>query len=138
MTEFELAQLEFMSAERAANLLELVQAQGAIMQTDSIGFSTLLFGYLLAAYFIGANLTRVQVLILTVLYICSIGGVMFQLVANAYTAMGFMERFYEITDNTRELTTLNVHYLSYGLLIGTAIVMSSLYFMWTVRHPKTE
>lgn len=138
MTEFELVQLEFMHSERAVNLLELLQAQGALMQTDSLGFSTLLFGYLLVAYFIGANLTRVQVLIFSVLYICSIGAVIFQLFANAYTAMGFLKRFYEVTENTRELTPLNLHYIGYGLLLSTAIVFASLYFMWTVRHPKIE
>ena len=79
MTEFEIAQLEFMQAERSANLLNLVQTQGSLIQSDATFFTTLLFGYLLVAYFIGASLTRVQVIILNVLYIASIGASIFQM-----------------------------------------------------------
>ncbi len=138
MTEFEIAQLELMEVARAQGLLELVQGQGTLMQTDSTGFTTLLFGYLLVAYFIGAQLTRVQVSIFNMLYIFSIGSVMYQLLVNAFSAMAFLERFYEISENTRGQTSLNPTYLAFGVILGCLVVSASLYFMWTVRRPKTE
>jgi hypothetical protein len=138
MTEFEIAQLEFMQAERNVNLLELVQTQGIIMQSDSTQFTTLLFGYLLVAYFIGANLTRIQVAILNVLYVASIAATLFQIITALITAQGFLNRFLEVSGNSAETTAINPMYLAYGLTIGLAAVLTSLYFMRSVGHPKTE
>lgn len=137
MTEFEIAQLEFMQAERSANLLNLVQTQGSLIQSDATQFTTLLFGYLLVAYFIGASLTRVQVIILNVLYIASIGASIFQMTTGAFTAIGFLNRFLEVSGNEGEMSPLNPNYIGYGVALNLALILTSLYFMWSVRHPKT-
>ena len=138
MTEFEIAQLEFMQAERSANLLNLVQTQGSLIQSDATFFTTLLFGYLLVAYFIGASLTRVQVIILNVLYIASIGASIFQMTTGAFTAIGFLNKFLEVSGNEGEMSPLNPNYIAYGVALNLAMILTSLYFMWSVRHPKTE
>ena len=138
MTEFEIAQLEFMQAERSANLLNLVQTQVSLIQIDATFFTTLLFGYLLVAYFIGASLTRVQVIILNVLYIASIGASIFQMTTGAFTAIGFLNKFLEVSGNEGEMSPLNPNYIAYGVALNLALILTSLYFMWSVRHPKTE
>jgi len=138
MTEFEIAQLEFMQAERSANLLNLVQTQVSLIQIDATFFTTLLFGYLLVAYFIGASLTRVQVIILNVLYIASIGASIFQMTTGAFTAIGFLNKFLEVSGNEGEMSPLNPNYIAYGVALNLAMILTSLYFMWSVRHPKTE
>ena len=138
MTEFEIAQLEFMQAERNANLLNLVQTQGSIIQSDATQFTTLLFGYLLVAYFIGSNLTRIQVIILNVLYMACIGATIFQMTTAAFTAMGFLNKFLEVSDNEGEITAINPNYIGFGVALNLALILTSLYFMWSVRHPKTE
>jgi len=57
MTEFETAQLAIMNAELVNSSIGNFQSQTEIMyQQIALGHS-LLFGYLLAAYFIGAALT---------------------------------------------------------------------------------
>jgi hypothetical protein len=137
MTEFETAQLVYMQAERAGNLMSLIQTQGELIQNDATQFTTLIFGYLLVAYFIGSHLTKVQVVILNVLYIASVGSTVFQMVTGGLTAMGFLERFYEVSDNTRELSAMNADYLLFGVTLNIALILASLYFMWSVRHPKT-
>jgi predicted neutral ceramidase superfamily lipid hydrolase len=138
MTEFESAQLVYMQAERAGNLMSLIQAQGELIQNDATQFTTLIFGYLLVAYFIGSHLTKVQVVILNTLYIASVGSTVFQMVTGGLTAMGFLERFYEVSENTRELSAMNPDYLLFGVALNIALIIASLYFMWSVRHPKTE
>ena len=138
MTEFESAQLVYMQAERAGNLMSLIQTQGELIQNDATQFTTLIFGYLLVAYFIGSHLTKVQVVILNTLYIASIGSTVFQMVTGGLTAMGFLERFYEVSENTRELSAMNPDYLFFGVALNIALIIASLYFMWSVRHPKTE
>ena len=136
MTEFEAAQLVYMQSERAVNLLTLAQTQGELLQNESTQFTTLVFGYLLVAYFIGLNLSRIQVTILNVLYAVSIGATIFQMVAGGLAAIGFLNRFYELTDATRELTVVNPSYLAFGVCLNFALVLASFYFMWSVRHPK--
>jgi hypothetical protein len=138
MTEFEIAQLEFMQAERSANLLDLVQTQGSLIQSDATQFTTLLFGYLLVAYFIGANLSKIQVSILNLLYIASIGASIFQMTTGAFTAIGFLNKFLEVSGNEGEMSPLNPNYIAYGVALNLALILTSLYFMWSVRHPKTE
>lgn len=138
MTEFESAQLVYMQAERAGNLMSLIQTQGELIQNDATQFTTLIFGYLLVAYFIGSHLTKVQVVILNTLYIASVGSTVFQMVTGGLTAMGFLERFYEVSENTRELSAMNSDYLLFGVALNIALIIASLYFMWSVRHPKTE
>lgn len=138
MTEFELAQLEFMQAERNANLLELVLTQGNLIQSDATQFTTLLFGYLLVAYFIGASLTRTQIVILNTLYVASIGATIFQMTTGAFTALGFLNKFLEVSGNSGETTPIDPKYIGFGLALNLALIATSLYFMWSVRHPKTE
>ena len=138
MTEFETAQLVYMQAERAGNLMTLIQTQGELIQNDATQFTSLIFGYLLVAYFIGSHLTKVQVIILNVLYIASVGSTVFQMVTGGLAAMGFLERFYEVSNNTRELSALNANYLLFGVTLNLTLIIASLYFMWSVRHPKTE
>lgn len=138
MTEFEAAQLVYMQSERAVNLISLVHAQGELIQNDATQFTTLLFGYLLVAYFIGLNLSRIQVTILNVLYAASIGATIFQMVVGSLAAIGFLNRFYELTDATREVTVVNPNYLAFAICLNFGLVLASFYFMWSVRHPRAK
>ena len=72
MTEFEMASLAFYEAEAARHQIEIVQGLAASLETKFNGFTSLLFGFVLVAYFAGKNLSRNQVIILTVLYLATI------------------------------------------------------------------
>lgn len=139
MTEFESAQLVYIQAEREANLLSLIHSQAELIQNDATQFTTLLFGYLLVAYFIGAHLTRAQVIILNILYSVSIGATMFQMTSSAFIALGFLERFLEVsTLRNTDLSAINPGYIVFAVILNIALVITSLYFMWTIRQPKIE
>jgi uncharacterized membrane protein (DUF485 family) len=72
MTEFELASLTLYKAEAVRQQIEIVQNIAASLETKFTGFTTLLFGFVLVAYFAGKNLSKNQVTILTILYLATI------------------------------------------------------------------
>jgi hypothetical protein len=69
MTEYEIADLALSTQEVIQQQAGLVLETGSLALTSLSVYFTLIFGYLIVAYFIGANLTRVQSAILTLLYL---------------------------------------------------------------------
>ena len=134
MTEYELAEL-------AVSTQELFWLQGQVLQGslqqafDTLEyFGTLLFGYLMVAYFIGAQLTRVQVGILTTLYLFWVVrlGVLLNVVFNSsQNIIGEMRKISPDHDPAVP-SILGV------LTLLSVLTLASLYFMWSVRHPKKE
>jgi hypothetical protein len=97
-------------------------------------FGTLLFGYLMAAYFIGAKLTRVQVGIFTTLYlfwVVRLGVVLNIVLISSRITIGEMRKI-----SPDLLLAIPSIWGPYAIL--TLLTLASLYFMWSVRHPKTE
>lgn len=147
MTEFELASIEFMQSERLINVFSLVQGQSALIANDMTSFSTVLFGYLIVAYFIGAHLTRIQLWILNSLYVVTAAFGLLVMLANVGGLLGHWQSVNELmlemgqegatTDGTIN-TVLSEQFLLAGLLIPVLLVIASLYFMWSIRHPKPD
>lgn len=138
MTEFETAQLAIMNAELVNSSIGNFQSQTEIMyQQIALGHS-LLFGYLLAAYFIGAALTRPQLFILNALYlIISVANVL------GYIAVSLV--MIELQTNlemVKKMDTIDAATTSAfawpSALMQILAILASLYFMWTVRKPKKE
>jgi small-conductance mechanosensitive channel len=147
MTEFEEMTIELMQSERIGNVLSLLQGQSELIANDATNFSTILFGYLIAAYFIGAQLTRPQVTILNVLYLATVISTLAIMAADFAGLMGYWgsaNRYMEelersaVTNDTSIVTVLSGEFFLLGMVINTALVIASLYFMWSIRHPKTE
>ncbi len=92
-----------------------------------------LSGYLVVAYTIGSNLTRVQVAVLNFAYsiwtIYLILSGLMQLIRARYhlTLAG------ELDQNLLSTSPYFVHgFVSIGLLLW----LTSLWFMWSIRHPR--
>ena len=108
------------SLDQAVNILEV--------------FGTLLFGYLMVAYFIGAQLTRVQVGILTTLYlfwVVRLGIVLNVITIGSQTIIGELRKI-----SPDLILDIPSGWGPYAIL--TLLTLASLYFMWSIRHPKTE
>ena len=60
MSEFELLQLEYMEYDRQQGLIGLIQSQAELISNDATMMSTLLFGYLVVAYFVGGTLPNLS------------------------------------------------------------------------------
>ena len=87
-------------------------------------------GYLLVAYFIGPKLTLIQVAIFTGLFLMFSGFM-------TYGSVGFLENaHYFSQDYGRAYSKPWTGELSLITQIGG--MLASVYFMWSVRHPKTE
>jgi hypothetical protein len=134
MTEYEIADL-------AVSMQELYWQQAQALQgileqafNTFEYFGTLLFGYLIVAYFIGAQLTRVQVGILTTLYlfwVVRLGVVLNLLLYSGQITIGEMRKI--SPDLIPPMPSVSGPYA-----ILTILTLASLYFMWSIRHPKTE
>jgi len=72
MTEYEIADLALSTQEGIRQQVGLVQEQASLALSSLSVYFSLIFGYLLAAYFVVANLTRAQNVILTLLYLSTI------------------------------------------------------------------
>jgi hypothetical protein len=134
MTEYEIADLAL--STQAIFWQQFQVGQGHMERIFDFfqQFGTVLFGYLIVSYFIGAQLTRVQAAILTTLYLFWL----FRLV----TVFNFI--WIAAQNTLGEMRKISPDYSPavpsvwgvYALLL--CLVLGSLYFMWSVRHPKTE
>jgi hypothetical protein len=145
MTEYEQAALTIMKYEHNLSVLARLDNQQELVAIYGSIYLTLLFGYLVVAYLIGKNLTRVQVSIFNVLYCMSILGSL-SIMAGGYAGMAGYWEYSRIL--LQELGRDRVIPLAAGLMSENFIIatmtinfcslMASLYFMRSIRHPKTE
>ena len=134
MTEYEIADLAV--STQAIFWQQWQVAQGAFENMLSIleRFITVLFGYLIVAYFIGAKLSRVQAGIMTALYLfwlSRLGIVLGVLANNANIILDEMRKISPIL-------AVSIPSLLMLYFLLSILTFASLYFMWSVRHPKTE
>ncbi|MCX2982857.1 hypothetical protein EYC98_18495 [Halieaceae bacterium IMCC14734] len=137
MTEFELAQLEYMVYAREQGLIGLMQTQAGLVANDLALWTGVLFGYLLVAYFVGSQLTKVQAAILNALYLAVSGASVFSLLTGGLTIVGFANQYAMVSGNEK-IATVSPEYTFFGIALNIACIVASLYFMWSVRHPKAE
>jgi hypothetical protein len=138
MTEYEIADLALSTQEGIRQHVSLVQAQASLALTSLSVYFSLLFGYLLVAYFVGANLTWAQNGILTLLYLLT-------MIVNRTAFLGIQIAGRDLNIGLMELEPTarpQIVFADAGIVGSTAIfaasIAASLYFMWRVRHPKTE
>ena len=138
MTEYEIADLALSTQEGIRQQVGLVQEQASLALSSLSVYFSLIFGYLLAAYFVGVNLTRAQNVILTLLYLSTIflnrAAFLSILLGGKDLNMGLME----LSPDARPIFLLSDAGIVFGMAVSAALIVASLYFMWSVRHPKTE
>ena len=138
MTEYEIADLALSTQEVIQQQIGLVLETGSLALTSLSVYFTLTFGYLIVAYFIGANLTRVQNAILTLLYLSIV-------ILNRVAFLGIQQAgkvlnagLMELTPDATQATIFSDSAIVISTVVFVASIAASLYFMWRVRHPKTE
>ena len=134
MTEYVIADLAVSTQELVIQQWQLAQGMAERAFDIIQQFGNLLFGYLIVAYFVGAQLTRVQLAILNVLYLTWQLRLFFTLSivgGNANILLG------EIRTNSPELVPDGPSLLA-ALALLSCLILASLYFMWSIRHPKRE
>ena len=121
MTAYEYMDLAYSGFSSAATMVSLLVA--------------VLSGYLIVAYAIGSNLTRLQVTVLNIVYsIWTIYILMSGFISLTRTRHHIILAV-ELDQQLSSPVALIVHgYVSIGLMLW----LTSLWFMWSVRHPKPE
>ena len=137
MTEYEIADLALSNAEAIRSQTALVQDQAALIYGKVTLFYTLLFSYVTVAYLVGSKLTKLQVSALNVLYICVI---VVNRVANfidMQVQRGYREELAQLRQVAELPGTLGLPGFELALAMNIVMVLASLIFMWSVRHPRT-
>ena len=97
-------------------------------------FITVTFAYLVVAYFVGEKLSRLQVLIGSVLYLAS--GISFWFATITHGAS-----FHALAYEYQELIPSRLWlfpWVETTTVLFSGGIIASLYFMWDVRHGKAE
>lgn len=140
MTEYEIATLAATNTSLIQAQASLVQAQGTLVIDNLALYYSLLFGYLLAAYAIGKKLTTIQTLVLTVLYLSAVS-------YNRFYGFIVLKAMFVTENQMSEMLGATVTpaqlIAQKGMLtfVSAFVIMSilaSLYFMWSIRHSKTQ
>ena len=148
MTEYEIADLALSSAELVKSQSAIALTQGGLIVDNLTLFYSLLFGYLLAAYAVGKKLSTVQAAILTVLYLAAVIYNRFYgfiLLRESQFTMSRGEQMIQATSPSEvataaislpALTEDQSSVLAFVIVFVVLAVLASLFFMWSVRHPK--
>ena len=134
MTEYEIADLAVSTQGLFWQQVQALQGSFQNVLTIVERFMTVLFGYLIVAYFIGAKLTRVQAGIMTALYLfwrVRLGIMVNFLGSNGSIIVGEMKKISPI------FITLDNASLLPLLFLLSILTLASRHFMWSVRHPTT-
>ena len=122
-----------------AELFELIFVAGSTAMTAIGVYITFTFAYLTVAYFAGAALSGQETLIASALYVTS-ALMTFSVAMANISAMGSFQQ--ELTQSTVYQNI--IFFMDADIyLIGVPIIVFGgigvcLYFMWGIRHPKTE
>ena len=140
MNEFELAELALMQKSYFLELEMVTQGYADLVETEASILLSMIFGYLLVAHFIGHSITRVQVTIFNALYLLtalSSLGVYYGHYGSVVYSVNRM-----LTENAINAEDIPVtgtpESAKYVVVAYLAMILASLYFMWTVRHPKEK
>jgi hypothetical protein len=136
MTEYEIADLALSTQEGIRQQVGLVQGQASIALASLSVYFSLIFGYLLVAYFVGANLTPAQNVILTLLYLSTIilnrSAFLAIQLGGAILNKGLME----LNPDARQIFLYTDSGIVVTIVVSAALMGATLYFMWSIRHPR--
>jgi len=140
MDEYELAELALMEKAYVIQLEELAQGYISIIQTEANILLGMIFGYLLTAHFIGTKLSKAQVIILNGLYMFTVLSSLAVYQGHFSSLMFTVERV--IAEKGRDASDIPITGTPGGeltvVIAYILMIIASLYFMWTVRHPDNE
>ena len=103
-------------------------------------YFTLVSAYLVVAFLVGAKLSRVQNLLVTGLYFVWTVGIIQSQYSASIQMIGITDQHLSssssfLSADVGTQTQAGVYSFLVVQLLG---LFASLYFMWSVRHPKTE
>jgi len=139
MTEYEIADLAASKAFQLQGAVSLLQVQIGTISDAIQQFMYALFAFLAAAYFVGGSLNRRQVWIFTGLYTLWQMWTLATLVTRSYMILLIAEEVEQAANSSSTFLAKMPYALSStSLFLLIIALIASIYFMWSIRHPKTE
>ena len=142
MTDYEMADLALSKQAEIHALASLLLSMLALAGESITQYMTVLFGYIVAAYFVGADLKRAQVWIFTGLYIFWQSWTIAVLAVRGVGVQITNDRLDELmvgSPRHNEIPTGVDSWLGGSLVLALLTALAaSLYFMWSVRQHETE
>ena len=139
MTEYEIADLAASKAFELQGALSLFQVQVAAFSDAIQLFMYTLFAFLVAAYFVGAGLNRRQVWIFTGIYTLWQIWTLSIVAGREFLLIKISEDLAKLFDSPPPLLDKLPWVIgTTSLFLLTTTLIASIYFMWSVRHAKTE
>ena len=118
---------------------EMMHAQSAQMWQAGQMYFTLVSAYLVVGYLAGSKLTSAQARVITVLYLVWIATIVAGQIS-AGVAYGRIEAvLFEMGSHAVAGSNFETPLTIYSFLaVQLAGIIASLWFMWSIRHPKEE
>jgi len=118
-------------------ILDLMASVEAQMASQFTLYLTVISAYLVVAYFVGNKLTLPQTLIASILFMFGAGGQVWGLHKAGTRVAEYLDKKAQLSPLSpyEQQFSPNVHGWVIVMVLG---VIASLYFMWSVRYPKTE
>ena len=110
---------------------------GQMWQAGQMYF-TLVSAYLAASYLVGANLTRAQASIISILYLVWVTVVVLGQVTSGLSLMSIENALHEMNSIALPYGARSLLSMYLFMFVQIAGVLASLWFMWSIRHPKAE
>lgn len=137
MTEYEIADLAAAGASNAIGLTALIQNAIGSFGEAIQQFMTILFAYLAAAYLVGSKLETRQAWIFNTLYVFWQLWTISAVATRGAIVLMLRDRLLALVEiNWKLAHTPDVLVVTSVVLLSAALA-ASLYFMWSVRNPKT-
>ena len=122
MTEYELA--------------DVIASYSMAAMTAMTLYLTAVTGYLVVAFSAGDRLSTSQVFIVSALFVFVSCFFLYGTAGYFYRALDYVQDL-KLLDPDRRMT-LNIETISFIAVLELLGIFAALYFMWNVRHPKSE
>jgi hypothetical protein len=121
-----------------SELGEMLYNAYSLMSDGAAIYFTLVTAYLATSYLVGSRLTTAQMLVVSSLYVVWSLGLINVQYTQILAVSGFQRELSAMGGSTL-LIEQNTQVATWGFVgVQIAGMLASLYFMWSVRHPKTE
>jgi hypothetical protein len=122
----------------AFELNDLMMSWYAMMGQDANMYLALVTGYLLVAYYMGANLSKLQCLVVSVFFTVWASSHVLALLSEMRAVMQIQDELISMNEFHFQTPVESLYISLIFAMIQIGGIFAALYFMWSVRHPATE
>ena len=122
----------------AYELNDLMMDWYGMMGQDADMYLALVSGYLIVAYSMGDKLSSVQAMIINVFFTVWTGSHVMAIFSEMGAVQDIQKMLIDMDAYSFQTPKESLAIVSVFAAIQIGGIVASLYFMWTVRHPKTE